>query len=112
MKKSFTEKIFSVCEKENKLDCYRGKDCIEKVCKKIKEHAMKIINYMIPLTYEENRSYEEQEVCHICKKSFVRMNMMKNVKGLLIVSDLCQLHYQTFLITCPEFLSAKKEKNA
>ena len=25
-------------------------------------------------------TYEEQEVCHICKKSFVRMNMMKIIK--------------------------------
>ena len=25
---------------------------------------------MIPLTDEENRYYEEQEVCHICKKKF------------------------------------------
>ena len=30
---------------EDKLDYYRGKDCIEKLCKKLKEHAMKIINY-------------------------------------------------------------------
>ena len=44
-------------EKENKLDYYRGKDCIEKLCKKLKERAMKIIDYeekeMIPLTHEE-----------------------------------------------------------
>ena len=30
---------------ENKLDYYRGRDCIEKLCKELKEHAMKIINY-------------------------------------------------------------------
>ena len=30
---------------ENKLDYYRGRDCIEKLCKKLKEHAMEIINY-------------------------------------------------------------------
>ena len=32
-------------EKENKLNYYRGKDCIEKLCKKLKDLAMKIINY-------------------------------------------------------------------
>ena len=32
-------------EKENKLNYQRGKDCIEKFCKKLKERAMKIINY-------------------------------------------------------------------
>ena len=45
-------------EKENKLDYYRGKDCVEKLCIKIKERVMKIINYKIrdikTLTQEEN----------------------------------------------------------
>ena len=35
---------------------------------------MKIINYeekeMIPLTYEENKSYKEQEACHISEETF------------------------------------------
>ena len=56
--KSYTEKkaihepsgwaMFTSCsfdEKENKLNYYRGKDCIEKLCKKLKERAMKIMNY-------------------------------------------------------------------
>ena len=30
---------------KNKLHCYRGKDCMEIFCKKLKEHATKIINY-------------------------------------------------------------------
>ena len=40
--------MFTRCsfnKKENKLNYYRGKDCIEKLCKKLKERAMKIINY-------------------------------------------------------------------
>ena len=40
--------MFTSCsfdEKENKLNYYRGKDCIEKLCKKLKECATKIINY-------------------------------------------------------------------
>ena len=32
-------------EKENKLYHYRGEDCIEKFCEKLKEDAMEIINY-------------------------------------------------------------------
>ena len=57
-KKSYTEKIarhepsgwstFKKCsfnKKENKLDHYRGKDCIEILCKKLKESAMEIIDY-------------------------------------------------------------------
>ena len=58
-------------EEENKFEYYRGRDCIDKLCKKLKEHAMKIINYekkeMIQLTVEENRSCDEQEVC-LCTK--------------------------------------------
>ena len=38
-------KICSFNEKENKLNYYRGKDCIQKLCKKLKERTMKIINY-------------------------------------------------------------------
>ena len=40
--------MFTKCsfdKAENKLDYYRGRDCIEKLCKELKEHAMKIINY-------------------------------------------------------------------
>ena len=53
---------------------YRGRDCIEKFCKDLKELATKIINYeekdMIPLTDNENKFYEEQKECHICQKEF------------------------------------------
>ena len=45
---------------KNKLDCCRGKDCVKRYCKDLKEHAAKTINYdkkgMIPLTDEENIS--------------------------------------------------------
>ena len=40
--------MFTSCsfdEKENKLNYYIGKDCVEKLCKKLKKSAMKIINY-------------------------------------------------------------------
>ena len=39
---------------------------------KLKYHVLKTINYekeeMIPLSEEENKSYEEQDVCYISKK--------------------------------------------
>ena len=45
---------------------------MERFCKDLREHAMKIINYeekeMIPLTSEENEYYEMQKACHICKE--------------------------------------------
>ena len=36
---------YSFDEKENKLNYYIGKDCIEKLSKTLKEPAMKIIKY-------------------------------------------------------------------
>ena len=64
---------FSFDKTENKLDYYRGKDCIKKFCKDLREHATKIINYekkkMIPLTIKEKTHYNEQGICYICKKS-------------------------------------------
>ena len=49
-----------------KLNYYRGKDCIEKLCKKLKERAMETIL----LTHEENNFYKKQEACHMCKETF------------------------------------------
>ena len=59
---------------KNKLDYYRGKDCMKKFCKDLREHATKIINYekkkMIPLTTKEEIDYYKQKICYICKKEF------------------------------------------
>ena len=69
--------IFTHCsfdQSKNKLDYYRGEDCMKKFCKDLREHATKIINYekkkMIPLTTEEKINYNEQEICYTCKKEF------------------------------------------
>ena len=56
--KSYTEKetkhtpsvysLFTSCSfdpAKNKLDCYKGEDCIERFCKGLREHATRIINY-------------------------------------------------------------------
>ena len=69
---------FSFDQTKNKLNYYRGKDCMKKFCKDLREHATKIINYekkkMIPLTTEEKIHYNEQEICYICKKGFDKSN--------------------------------------
>ena len=63
---------------KNKLDCYRGKDCMKKFCKDLREHATKIINYekkkMIPLTTKEEIDYYKQKICYIRKKEFDKKN--------------------------------------
>ena len=59
---------------KDRHEYFRWIDCIEKLCKKLKDYARGIINYqkkeMIPLKDEETKFYEEQEVCHICKTEF------------------------------------------
>ena len=56
---------------------------------------MKIINYekkeMIPLTYEENKSYKKQETCHICKEKLYVDKDDENQKNKRKVKDHC--HY-------------------
>ena len=70
----------SICfltRQKNRHYFYRGKDCIEKFCKDLKELGTEIINFeeneMITLTNKEIKSYEKQKVCHICKKKSIVM---------------------------------------
>ena len=76
---------------KNKLNNYRGKDCMKKFSKDLREHVSKIINYekkkMIPLTTEEKIYHNKQKICYICKKEF-NNNDKKNYK----VRDHC--HYK------------------
>ena len=85
--------LFTHCsfdKTKNKLDYYKGKDCMKKFCKNLKEHATKIINYekkkVIPLTIKEEKYHNKQKVCYICKKEF-NTNDKKHYK----VNDHC--HY-------------------
>ena len=85
--------IFTHCsfdKSKNKLNYYRGDDCMKKFCKELRKHATKIINYekkkMIPLTTKEKIYHNKQKICYICKKEF-NNNDKKNYK----VRDHC--HY-------------------
>ena len=67
--------LFTHCsfdKTENKLDYYRGKDCMKKFSKDLRTHERKLINYetkkMIPLTIKEKIHHSEQKICYICKK--------------------------------------------
>ena len=61
--------IFTHClfdESKNKINHYRGDDCMKKFCKDLREHSTK----MVPLTTEEKVHYNKQKICYICKKEF------------------------------------------
>ena len=68
---------------KNKLECQRGKDCMESFCKDLRLHIMKIINYKkkerVQPTNEDNEYYDMQKVSQICKKEF---NTDKNDKNV------------------------------
>ena len=77
--------LFTHCsfdKTKNKLDYYRGDDCMEKFCKDLREHATKI-NYekkkMMSLTKKEEKNHNKQKVCYICKKEFNTDNSNKNI---------------------------------
>ena len=69
--------LFTHCsfdKTKNKLDYYRGDNCMKKFCKDLREHATKIINYekkgMIPLTKKEEENHNKQKVPYTCKREF------------------------------------------
>ena len=68
----FTHCSFNITK--NKLDYYRGEDCMKKFCLDLREHATKMIIYekkeIIPLTKKEEKNHNKQNVCHICRKEF------------------------------------------
>ena len=55
---------------------------MEKFCKDLREHRMKIINFeekeMILLTDKENKFYKKQKVCCICQKELSTDEKDKN----------------------------------
>ena len=81
-------------KEKNRFDYYRGIDCIEKRCEKLKDRVTETINYkekeMIPLTDEEIKFYERQKEFHVCKKEFCygeneKMNLNHTKKSEIIV---------------------------
>ena len=72
--------IFTRCsfdKSKNKLNYYRGKDCMKKFSKDLREHVSKIINYekkkMIPLTTEEKIYHNKQKYVIYVKKNLIIM---------------------------------------
>ena len=59
-------------------------------CEFLREHAIKIINfekkYMMLLTKEQQKSYENAKICYICKKKFENKYLEdKNIIKLKII---------------------------
>ena len=93
----------------------------------LKKYAAKIRNYekkeMIPLTYEENRSYHKQNTCYIWKKKFStddsnEISFKKHYKGRYhchytgknrgASHNVCNLRYKTLKEIPVAFLNGFK----
>ena len=61
---------------QNRHDVYRGKDCIKKFCKSLREHALEIINFKKKKMKLLGK--EQQESCEN-GKTFVKKNLKINM---------------------------------
>ena len=81
----FTHFLFDTAK--NKLDYYRGKNCMKNFCLDLKEHATKIINYekkeMIPLTKKEEKCIISKKFVIYAKK--IIAIILDNIEGLLAI---------------------------
>ena len=61
-------------KKNNKLDYYRGKDCLKRFCQDLKKQATSIIDFgmkkIIELTQEEHYRHDTEKKSFICEKPF------------------------------------------
>ena len=103
--------LFTHCsfdEERNKLSHHRGEDSMKKFWLDQREHVTKIINYeekeMIPLTKKEEKNYNKQKVCYICRKEFntddkkyhkVKDHCHFTGKYRGAAHDICNLRYKT-----------------
>ena len=71
---------------KNERRTCRGKDCMKNFCKDLKTLAMGVVNYekkeMTPLIDEQNKYYEKQKHCHICRIKFYNNKDDKRYKKI------------------------------
>ena len=62
---------------ENKHDVYKGKDCMKKFCEFLRKHAIKknLKRKMKLLTKEQQESYENAQICYICVRENLKINI-------------------------------------
>ena len=85
--------IFTHCsfdKSKNKLNYYRGKDCMKSFSKDLREYVSKIINYekkkMIPLTTEEKIYHNEQKYVIYVKNNLIIMIKRIIKQGIIVIT--------------------------
>ena len=70
---------------------YRGKDCLSKLCKELREIAMGLFSTeklpITPLTHKQRKKHSESDKCHICNRKFIYDKKSKYYKNLQKVMD-------------------------
>ena len=61
---------------KNKLDYYRGDNCMEKFCKDLREHATKVINYEKKKMI--SKTIISKKFVRYAKKNLIQMIAIKN----------------------------------
>ena len=93
---------------KNKLNCYRGEDCMKKFCKDLREHATKIINYEKKddtINKKEEKTITSKKFVTYAKKNLMQMIknttksktiviMRENIEVQLIISAIQDIEYQ------------------
>ena len=78
----FTHCSFDITK--NKLDCYRGEDCMKKFCQDLREHTTKIINYekkeMIPLTKKKRKTIINKKFVIYAEKNLIQIAIKNTIK--------------------------------
>ena len=91
---------------ENKHDVYRGKNCMKTFCEPLKEHAMKIINFikkkMNEVINKRTASYENAKKCHICEENLtiniLKMKIIKKLETMVIIQGNIEVPYIPYVI--------------
>ena len=98
--------IYTNCsfdKSNNKLSYYRGKACMKRFCKDLKDHATKIIDFkkktMTLVTKEEKDNINKENICYICKNDFnndtkVRVHCHFTGKYRGAAHNACNLRYK------------------
>ena len=99
--------------KETTTSYHRGKDCLSKLCKELREKATDLFNTeklpMTQLTPEQQKKHDNSKECFICNKKFIYNKKNKYYKNLMKVMDhdhytgkyrgvahfICNLRYKT-----------------
>ena len=95
--------ISSFKDTENQHDVDGGKDCMNKFCKCLKKHTRKKISFkkkkMKLLTNEQQESYENRKICHICKDKFEdKYTRIKNIIKSEITDIIIQMNIEALQI--------------